>query len=76
MFWISEREPGRYSVALAEIGLDVTAVELVKSNLGILKKKGSNVKAYQGNALKLTRFADQTFDVTLCSAPCITCIPF
>lgn len=51
------------------MGLDVTAVELVKSNLGILKKKGSNVKAYQGNALKLSRFADQTFDVTLLFGP-------
>lgn len=60
---------GRYSVALAEMGLDVTAVELVKSNLGILKKKGSNVKAYQGNALKLSRFSDQTFDVTLLFGP-------
>ena len=29
---------GRYSVALAEEGYDVTAVELVKYNLGILKK--------------------------------------
>lgn len=30
---------GRYSVALAEEGHDVTAVELVKYNLGILKSK-------------------------------------
>ena len=37
---------GRYSVALAEEGYDVTAVELVKYNLGILKKKNSSVKAY------------------------------
>ena len=43
---------GRYSVALANEGYDVTAVELVKYNLGILKSKGSSVKAYQGNALK------------------------
>ena len=41
---------GRYSVALAEEGYDVTAVELVKYNLGILKQKNSTVKAYQGNA--------------------------
>ena len=34
---------GRYSVALAEEGYDVTAVELVKYNLGILKKKNSSV---------------------------------
>ena len=60
---------GRYSVALAEEGYDVTAVELVKYNLGILKSKGSSVKAYQGNALKLSRFADETFDVTLLLGP-------
>ena len=29
---------GRYSVALAEEGYDVTAIELVKYNLGILKE--------------------------------------
>ena len=55
---------GRYSVALATEGYDVTAVEL-----GILKSKGSSVKAYQGNALKLSRFADETFDVTLLLGP-------
>lgn len=38
---------GRYSVALSNEGYDVTAVELVKYNLGILKSKKSNVKAYQ-----------------------------
>lgn len=54
---------GRYSVALANEGYDVTAVELVKYNLGILKSKGSSVKAYQGNALKLSRFADETFEL-------------
>ena len=60
---------GRYSVALASEGYDVTAVELVRYNLGILKKKGSNVKAYQGNALNLKRFDDESFDVTLLFGP-------
>ena len=60
---------GRYSVALAEEGYDVTAVELVKHNLGLLKAKNSSVKAYQGNALKLRRFSDETFDVTLLFGP-------
>lgn len=60
---------GRYSVALAEEGYDVTAVELVKYNLGILKKKGSSVKAYQGNAMKLSRFQDESFDMTLIFGP-------
>lgn len=60
---------GRYSVALAAEGYDVTAVELVKYNLGILKQKGANVKAYQGNALKLRRFADDSFDLALLFGP-------
>ena len=60
---------GRYSVALANEGYDVTAVELVKYNLGILKSKNSSVKAYQGNALKLKRFENDSFDLTLVFGP-------
>lgn len=60
---------GRYSVALANEGYDVTAVELVKYNLGILKSKKSSVKAMQGNALKLTKLKDDQFDVTLLFGP-------
>ncbi len=60
---------GRYSVALAEEGYDVTALELVKYNLGILKQKGSSVKAYQGNALNLKRFENDSFDMTLVFGP-------
>ncbi len=60
---------GKYSVALAKEGYDVTAVELVKYNLGILKSKNSSVKAYQGNAMNLKRFANETFDMTLVFGP-------
>jgi ubiquinone/menaquinone biosynthesis C-methylase UbiE len=60
---------GRYSGALAEAGYDVTAVELVKYNLGILKKNYDNVSAYQGNALHLKRFADAEFDMALLFGP-------
>lgn len=60
---------GRYSVPLSEEGYDVTAVELVKHNLGILKKKNSNVKAMQGNALRLKKLENQTFDFTLLFGP-------
>lgn len=60
---------GRYSVALAEEGYDVTAVELVKYNLGILKSKNSTVNAMQGNALNLKKLADDTFDLTLLFGP-------
>ncbi len=60
---------GRYSVPLAEEGYDVSAVELVKHNLGRLKQKSSRVKAYQGNALRLKRFEDESFDLTLLFGP-------
>ncbi|KEI04412.1 methyltransferase domain-containing protein [Clostridium botulinum] len=60
---------GRYSVQLANEGYDVTAIELVKHNLGVLKSKGSTVKAYQGTALDLSRFSENTFDITLVFGP-------
>ena len=60
---------GRYSIPLSEEGYDVSAVELVKHNLGRLKQKGSLVKAYQGNALKLKRFENDSFDVVLLFGP-------
>ena len=60
---------GRYSVPLAEEGYDVTALELVKHNLGRLKKKSDKVKAYQGNATKLKKFGNDEFDLTLVFGP-------
>ena len=60
---------GRYSVPLAQEGFDVTAVELVKHNLGRLKQKGAGVHAYQGNAMNLKKFSDDSFDVTLLFGP-------
>ncbi len=60
---------GRYSVELANEGHDVTAVELVKYNLGILKSKKSNVKAYHGNAMDLSRFGSSSFDMALVFGP-------
>lgn len=60
---------GRYSIPLAEEGYDVSAVELVKHNLGRLKAKCSLVKACQGNAVKLKRFENETFDLALLFGP-------
>ncbi len=60
---------GRYSVKLAEEGYDVTAVELVKYNLGILKQKDSQVTAMQGNALNLKKLKDNSFNLTLLFGP-------
>ena len=63
---------GRYSVALAREGADVTAVELVESNLAVLRENGKGLerlKAYQGDATDLGRFADGSFDMTLVLGP-------
>ncbi len=60
---------GRYAVPLAEAGYQVTAVEFVKYNVGILKQKNSSVQAYQGDARKLKRFADNSFDAALLLGP-------
>lgn len=63
---------GRYSIALAAEGMDVSAVELVNSNLKILRERSrdlQNLASYQGDATDLGRFADQTFDVTLLLGP-------
>ncbi|UTC76008.1 class I SAM-dependent methyltransferase [Treponema sp. OMZ 792] len=63
---------GRYSITLAKEGYKVTAVELVGSNLEVLRKNGSGIKnivSYQGDALNLDRFEDNKFDITLLFGP-------
>lgn len=63
---------GRYSIALAKEGYQVTSVELVEHNLEILQKNSEgmeNIRSFQGDALNLGRFADDSFDVTLLFGP-------
>ena len=63
---------GRYSVTLAKEGYDVTAVELVPANLDKLRAKldgTEKIEAYEGNALDLSQFKDETFDITLVLGP-------
>ncbi len=63
---------GRYSIALANAGYEVTAVELVEHNLEVLKKNSEgmdNIQSYQGDALDLSRFEDNSCDVTLLFGP-------
>jgi ubiquinone/menaquinone biosynthesis C-methylase UbiE len=47
----------------------VTAVEPVKHNISRLKQKSSLVKAWQGNAVDLSRFEEESFDLTLVFGP-------
>lgn len=63
---------GRYSVTLAKEGYQVDALELTEHNLGILKAKltgEERITAVQGNALDLSRYEDNTFDLTLVLGP-------
>lgn len=60
---------GRYSVELCRAGFDVTAVELVKHNLEILRSKRENIKTWQGDARNLDFLDDETFDLTLLFGP-------
>lgn len=63
---------GRYSLTLAGEGYPVDAVELTEHNLGILRSKITEqlpVTASQGNALDLSRYAEDTYDLTLVLGP-------
>ena len=60
---------GRYSVVLCHRGYDVTAVELVKHNLEILRAKHENIKTWQGDARNLSFLDDKSFDITLLFGP-------
>ncbi len=63
---------GRYSIALAREGMDVTAVELVESNLAVLREnsKGmANIQSFQGDATDLSHFQDNSFDAALVFGP-------
>ena len=60
---------GKYSISLFNEGYDVTAVELVKHNLMVLKRNCPDIKSYQGNALNLKKFKDNSFDMILLFGP-------
>lgn len=63
---------GRYSLYYANKEYDVTAIEYVQHNVDILKSKikdNMNIIAEQGDAVDLSRFEDNTFDVTLVLGP-------
>lgn len=63
---------GAYSITLAKMGYDVTAVELTDKNVEILKKKSSsipNISIIQGNAINMPYLKDESFDLVLCFGP-------
>lgn len=63
---------GRYSHALARQGYSVDAVELVQHNMDVFREKTlpeENITIRQGNALDLSAFPDDKYDITLLLGP-------
>ena len=58
---------GKYSLYFSKY--DVSAVELVKHNLRVIQKKSDKIHAYLGNALDLSQFDDNSFDIVLLFGP-------
>ena len=63
---------GRYSHYFAQKGFEVDAVELIEHNIEVFKTKTlpkENIRIKQGNALDLSEYPDNTYDVTLLLGP-------
>ncbi len=63
---------GRYSHALAQKGYCVDAVELIEHNIEIFRQNtldGESVTITQGNAVDLSAFGSDTYDITLLLGP-------
>ena len=63
---------GRYSHTLARQGYTVNAIELVEHNIEVFQKNtlsNENISVIQGNALDLSVFPDNQFDITLLLGP-------
>ena len=63
---------GRYSHALARQGYSVDAVELVQHNMDVFRENTlpeENITIRQGNALDLSAFPDDKYDITLLLGP-------
>jgi 2-polyprenyl-3-methyl-5-hydroxy-6-metoxy-1,4-benzoquinol methylase len=63
---------GIYSLTFAELGYEVDAIELVDHNINILKSKirpNHKINVKQGNAIDLSYYENNTFDITLVLGP-------
>ena len=63
---------GRYSIALAKMGYDVTAVDLTPKHVEIMKRKTRRIKNFRcmvADALDLNMFENGLFDVVLNFGP-------
>ena len=61
--------PGKYSLYFKEKGYDVTAVEYVRPNIGMLRAKDKEIKIVEASAVDLSMFEDKQFDVAIMFGP-------
>jgi ubiquinone/menaquinone biosynthesis C-methylase UbiE len=63
---------GRYSLTIAKQGFQVDAIELIQHNIDVFKSKVAEkctINIRQGNAMDLSCYNDETFDITLVLGP-------
>ena len=63
---------GRYSHYFARNGYEVDAVELIPHNIELFRantQDGETVRIFEGNAVDLSMFADNTYDIVLLLGP-------
>lgn len=58
--------PGRFTLELLRLGADVTALDISPGQLALLRARVPDVEAVVGDINDLSRFQDDTFDVTVC----------
>ena len=61
--------PGKYSIYFHNKGYDVTAVEYVRPNIGMLRAKDRNIPIVEASATDLSMFKDDEFDVAIMFGP-------
>lgn len=61
--------PGRYCLYLKNEGYDVTAVELVRPNIGKLRSKDKDIRIVEASATDLSMFKDDEFDIAIMFGP-------
>jgi SAM-dependent methyltransferase len=58
--------PGRFTLELQRLGAAVTALDISPRQIELLRRRAPDVDAHVGDIVDLSRFADASFDVTVC----------
>ncbi|HZD86441.1 MAG TPA: class I SAM-dependent methyltransferase [Gaiellaceae bacterium] len=58
--------PGRFSLELVRLGAEVVALDISPGQLGQLRARLPEIETHVGDVTDLSRFAEGSFDVTVC----------